>query len=274
MWKNPVFYTLLFIPWLGSPARANDCIADSALLSGPISAILPSFIGGSGKLRTKFVFQMNCDTMVVPSGDTTTIATNTLLHFPERRLSNRVILVEGTLKILGESKHSVILAGSKKVSDQVGAVPGGEKWGGIRVAESGALIITHADFFNADTALYVRSDRFSMDAGYFSHCYFNIFPDGKMVALMDEQYQTFNEKIPSASESKLPPLDSEAKPKKSNDGKSNLWWWAGSVLGGGAAIYGLLLWQPWEEKQSPHPNPDGESPFTIMPNPPGKPDPL
>lgn len=274
MKRNSFLHAAPLILLAGLPSLANICITDSSGSIGSTSTILPSFIGGPEKSRTKFTFQMNCDTMVVPSGDTTTIATNTLLYFPEKQLPNRIILVEGTLKIQGKSKHSVVLAGSKAVSQLGGAVPGDEKWGGIRVSESGALFIEHADFFNADTAFRSHSSRLSMDLGYFSDCDVFILSDGTIKKLGNGQYQTVKGMNSLLLAPKPLPTEPEKKAEKASGNKTNLWRWAGGIIGAGGFI-GILAWQPWKDESTPsQPTPQGGSPFKPLPAPPGKVDPL
>ncbi len=276
MLRNSFLRVCLAIHVAGLIALANTCNVDSTGSIGSTSAILPPFIGGPEKSRTKFTFQMNCDTMVVPAGETTMVATNTLLHFSDQKFPNRIILVEGTLKILGKSNHSLVLSGSKAVSQLGGTVPGNEKWGGIRVTETGALFIAHADFFYADTAFSLHSNQFSMEQGYFSDCDVYVLSDGTINKLGNGQYQSVKGIDSPFLASKPLSTEVETKTERVKVTKGKFWWWTGGLLGAGGVAISLLAWHPWTDGNSEKPSPPtpGGSSFKPLPEPPGKVDPL
>lgn len=240
---------------------ANTCLSDSdQSIAGDLST-LPKTIGNPKATIAKTPFQMGCDTMYVKVGDTTTIYQGSLLHFPPDQFKNRIIKVQGVLKLLGDAGLPVFMAGSRKES-AVGIIPGDERWGGIHLDTSGALLIRHTDIVNADTALYLRTMRYALQEARFQRCGVYVLPDRSIKVLDDKEYLN------------RPDTAGIFAPKKQRAAYSKApWIWGGAgvaVIGG--IVVGVILNSSGNGDKTNPINPG----MPIAPDPdfPGKPDPL
>ena len=241
-------------------AQANTCLPDSDQLVAGDPSILPREIGNPKATVAKTPFQMGCDTMFVKAGDTTTVYQGSLLHFPPDKFKNRVIKVDGVLKLLGDEALPVFMAGSRKEAP-VGTIPGDERWGGIHLDVSGALLVRHSDFVNADTALYLRSDKYALHEARFEGCGVYVLPDRTINTLDKREYLNLKGTDSTAVIAKKP----EAKHSKAP------WIWGGAgvaVIGG--VVVGVLMTADEDKGKPTKPKPES---VPLDPDFPGKPDP-
>ncbi len=141
-----------------------------------------------------------CDTVFVPKG--TKAFTGPGMHWyfrPEH--PNRIIQVEGELHIIGTRTHPVCLSGrldSGKGAEAKGAeangvgeagtgatdaaVDIGTFWGGIRVAQSGKLVVRHAVFLGAKTPVLSHSRGILLENITLHRSGRFILPDGTFLA--------------------------------------------------------------------------------------------
>ncbi len=124
-----------------------------------------------------------CDTMVVPSGQTTTIHAGTWLHFGEASSPNHVILVKGTLITEGTAEKPVTFSGTL-AEGLTGTVPGGSLWGGILVAEGGKVRLQGTRIHNASSALISNSTDVAFSQAFFKGC-LNLLPPNQQSILLD-----------------------------------------------------------------------------------------
>lgn len=233
---------------------ANSCLSDVGLYPAEELLNLPKTIGNPKATLVKTPYQLECDTMFVKAGDTTTIYQGSLLHYPQNKFNNRIIRVQGTLLLLGDKALPVFMAGSKK-DNPVGAVPGDEKWGGIRLDSGGTFFARYADFLHADTVFYFRSKRFVLEEAFFSKCGAYILPNRSLKVLDDNETVT------------IPDTAGIFSSKKTHSSFSKATWiWAGSTLAAAGMMGGVLILNSKEEpvKPKPHPKPNESA---LMPAP-------
>ncbi|HKP95321.1 MAG TPA: hypothetical protein VJ385_06145 [Fibrobacteria bacterium] len=159
----------------GRDARAAGCLENKVFYQD-----LPPVIGKEG-LVGKYPFALNCDTVFVRKGSTTTVYPGTMLYFANPTL-NSVIKVEGTLIIRGTKNSYVILSGSID-SSRNGIEPGKKRWGGIEVAEGGRLDIEVAGFMSAPTPITAFSSQVRLVYTWFKGSSGMILPDGSLMAM-------------------------------------------------------------------------------------------
>ncbi len=240
---------------------ANTCLSDAGQSLADELLTLPKTIGNPKATIAKTPYQMDCDTMYVKAGDTTTVYQGSLLHFPPNQFQNRIIRVQGTLLLLGDKGLPVFMAGSKK-ENPVGSIPGEEKWGGIRLDSGGSLLARHTDFVNADTVFYLRSKRFAFEEAYFSKCGVYVLSDKSLKILDDNETLT----IPDTAGIFLP--------KKLQKSFSKApWIWSGAGVAAVGVVGAVLILNSKEDGGStPKPKPN-ESALKPAPDFGAKPDP-
>lgn len=142
---------------------AGACSGDSVSFR-----IMPRVWGHPGdNLRNPFL--LPCDTMIVASGDTTTLNPGSMLYFGPMSSEKNIVLVEGTLIANGGDQEPVVFSGTIMESD-FGLRPGTGRWGGIHVTRGGALHITKALIVNAEVAVTAQSLDAEISKTYIKGC--------------------------------------------------------------------------------------------------------
>jgi hypothetical protein len=208
---------------------------------------LPAEIGKEDATR-KLPFALQCDTVFVRKGVTTTVHGGTYLYFAKTSL-NSVIKVEGTLILRGNKNNYVYLSGS--LDTVKGAFEPGEKpWGGIEVAEGGKLVMEFVGMARAPTPITAFSRQVSIVNSYFKGSSGMILPDGNLMP-MDAKWHAVNDldlskskdsseakpAVAAASEGGLSKAEKEAlldEPKG-----TKFWTWKKTA--GGAALLGAMV---------------------------------
>ncbi len=168
---------------LGSAVAAN-CVENRDFYQS-----LPTVIGKEDQVG-KFTYALNCDTVYVQKGVTTTVYPGTMLYFSRPSL-NSVIKVEGTLRIKGTKNSYVSLSGSID-STRAGFDAGNKQWGGIEVAEGGRLEVEYAGFMRAPTPITAFSRQVKLTNTWFKGSSGMILPDGSLYA-MESKWQAIND---------------------------------------------------------------------------------
>jgi hypothetical protein len=257
---NTLLKLVISVLLTAAMARANTCISDSEQLIAGDPSTLPKEIGNPKATVAKTPFQMSCDTMYVRAGDTTTVYQGSLLHFPSDKFENRIVKVQGVLKLLGDEALPVFMAGSRKEAP-IGTIPGDERWGGIHLDEMGALLVRHSDLVNADTALYLRSDRYALQEVRFEGCGVYVLPDRTINTLDKREYLNLTGADSTAFISRKP----KAKHSKAP------WIWGGAgVAVIGVVVAGVLMTADEDKGKPAKPEPES---VPLDPDFPGKPDP-
>ena len=169
---------VVFMALAGRDARAASCLENKVFYQN-----LPLVVGKEG-LVGKYPFSLNCDTVFVRKGSTTTIYPGTMLYFAKPTLNN-VIKVEGTLIIRGTKNSNVILSGSVD-SSRNSTEPGKKPWGGIEVAEGGRLDIEFAGFRSAPTPIIAFSSQIRLVYTWFKGSSGMILSDGSVMAMKSD----------------------------------------------------------------------------------------
>ncbi|HLP42726.1 MAG TPA: hypothetical protein VK465_14550 [Fibrobacteria bacterium] len=129
---------------------AGKCAGDSARYR-----IMPPVIGRPGA-TARSPYDLPCDSMVVPLGQTTTIHGLSVVNFGPGSRAGGKIVVKGKLVIEGKPGNPAYLAGSI-APNTIGFAPGNRPWYGI-TADSGAVLrISHARFYNASAGMTLSS---------------------------------------------------------------------------------------------------------------------
>lgn len=129
---------------------AGKCAGDSARYR-----IMPPVIGRPGA-TARSPYDLPCDSMVVPRGQTTTIHGLSVVNFGPGSRAGGKIVVKGKLVIEGKPGNPAYLAGSI-APNTIGFAPGNRPWSGIE-ADSGAILrISHARFYNATAGMILSS---------------------------------------------------------------------------------------------------------------------
>lgn len=217
------FKTALFI--LPVMAYANQCRDERKAVPPDLNSLLPREIG-SEKAEGIQPYQALCDTLYVPSGDTTLIHAGTLFHFSRPEFGNRIIMVQGCLRILGKTDLPVSLAGDLFTARSVSEAGSG-KWGGIRVESSGSLEIRNALFTGADTALDLRSLSVRLTQVQFEGCKIWLDPE-RFFHVLDPE-ETLSEKVWAGR--------GAGREAKSNWKKPGAYWWVGELAGATALSF-------------------------------------
>jgi hypothetical protein len=146
---------------------AAKCEGDSARYR-----IMPPSIGRpAATVRTPY--DLPCDSMIVPRGQTTTIYGSSVVNFGFG--SGGKIVVKGKLVIEGKPGNPAYLAGS--IANGIGFAPGDRPWIGV-VADSGSILrISHARFYNASDALVLSSRDVVLKNCFFKGASSLILPD-------------------------------------------------------------------------------------------------
>jgi hypothetical protein len=129
---------------------AGKCEGDSARFR-----IMPPVIGRP-EATARTPYDLPCDSMVVPRGQTTTIHGLTVVNFGPGSRPGGKIVVKGKLVIEGKPGNPAYLAGSI-APNVIGFAPGDQPWFGIQ-ADSGAILrISHARFYHASEGMVLSS---------------------------------------------------------------------------------------------------------------------
>lgn len=133
-------------------------------------------------------FALQCDTVFVRKGVTTTVRAGAHLYFAKPSL-NSVIKVEGTLLLKGTKAAYVTLSGS---ADSGKPGPGDKPWGGIEVAEGGKLSMEFTGVAQAPTPITAFSRQVRIVNSFFKGSSGMILPDGSLMP-MDPKWQAIND---------------------------------------------------------------------------------
>lgn len=146
---------------------AGNCGGDSARYR-----IMPPLIGRpAATARTPY--DLPCDSMIVPRGQTTTIYGLSVVNFGSG--PGGKIVVQGKLVIEGKPGNPAYLAGS--IANGIGFAPGDRPWIGVQ-ADSGAILrISHARFYNASAALVLSTRDVVLRNCFFKGTSFLTLPD-------------------------------------------------------------------------------------------------
>lgn len=127
---------------------AGKCQGDSAGYR-----IMPPLIGRSAP--TAWVpYDMPCDSMIVPRGQTTIKCGSSILNFATG--PGGKIVVRGRIVIEGKPGDPDYLAGSI-AANVIGFAPGDMPWSGIQADRGATLRIGHARFYNASGPLVMST---------------------------------------------------------------------------------------------------------------------
>lgn len=220
-----------------SAALAANCVENRDFYQS-----LPTVIGKEDQVG-KFSYALNCDTVYVQKGVTTTIYPGTMLYFSRPSL-NSVIKVEGTLLIKGTKNSYVSLSGSLD-STRTGIEAGNKQWGGIEVAEGGKLEVEFAGFMKAPTPITAFSRQVKLTNTWFKGSSGMILPDGSLYA-MESKWQAVNDLDLSKSLTdhkgdKERPADAiSEKEKEDLLGKQGPGFWTWPKIAGGAALLAVI----------------------------------
>jgi hypothetical protein len=242
---------------------------------------LPAEIGKEDTTR-KYPFALQCDTVFVRKGVTTTVHPGTYLYFAKTSL-NSVIKVEGTLILRGTKNSYVYLSGSLDTS-RGGYEPGEKPWGGIEVAEGGKLIMEFVGMAHAPTPITAFSKQVTIVNSFFKGSSGMILPDGSLMA-MDPKWNAVNDLDLSKTKDSDSPKPAVAEGGLSQDEKEALLdekkgtrFWTWQKTAGGAALLAAMIvgagiyFSPGEDASQvpslakkntldpPPPTPDGSSP--------------
>jgi hypothetical protein len=241
---------------------------------------MPPLIGRPSA-TARIPYDLPCDSMVVPRGQTTIIHGLSVVNFGPGSRAGGKIVVKGKLVIEGKPGNPAYLAGSL-LPNVIGIAPGDRPWSGIQ-ADSGAILrISHARFYYASEALVLSSKDVILKNCFFKGASALVLPDtrlalnpvGQSLSSLDLRegwlsiFQGGSAAVPPAASADAD--DSEAGPetgseagadpaagkreKRSRLGRAGKWV-AGAVgvlaVSGGAA---WMAWQRWDAK-SPAPAP-------------------
>jgi hypothetical protein len=225
---------------------AGKCEGDSARFR-----ILPPTIGRpAATVRTPY--ELPCDSMIVPPGQTTIIYGSSVVNFGSGTGPGGTILVKGKLVIEGKPGNPAYLSGSVEATE-AGFGPGDGPWIGIQ-ADSGAILrISHARFYNASAALVVSSRDVVLKNCFFKGTSALSLPDtslalnpmGQSLSSLDlrEGRRAF---FATGSGAVNGDGNAERGPRNGRAGK----WLAGSV--GVLAISGAAAWWALHPASKPH----------------------
>lgn len=226
----------------------------SAALVSAETCLLPRHIGTPNGASVR-EYQASCDTVRVAAGDTCAVHEGTLFHFSDPRYKNRIIEVYGTLLVgnPGKTGAPIFIAGSTTDTGLV-LLPGGERFGGIRVRQGGALRMHGAALVNADTALELDSRRVWIEGLKFTGCRL-VLDTGRIVhALRNPDQKSF-------------PWDPTLMPPKT-PAKRNLkpYWVGGGLAALGAVGFAAYLF--WDDgRDSPSPGDEFDAPPSLPESP-------
>jgi hypothetical protein len=219
--------------------------------------IMPKEIGRENEIF-KSPYLLPCDSMVVPSGQTTTIYEFSMLHFGTNPSPESKIEVKGTLIIKGKAERPVYFSGSIK-QGETGYAPADARWDGIVIDSGGSVQSRYARIFNAPTPMVVLSKNVFMVNTFFQGASGIILPDtsisiGRNGMTMDTMdLRPGKPKHPAtASSADVGAPKRERKGGRIGTGKKVAYY----TLGGTAliAVGGLAFWAlNGSDKKSPQP---------------------
>jgi hypothetical protein len=147
---------------------AGKCEGDSAGYR-----IMPPLIGRSAP--TAWVpYDMPCDSMIVPRGQTTIICGSSVLNFASG--PDGKIVVRGRIVIAGKPGDPDYLAGSI-AANVIGFAPGDMPWNGIQADRGAILRIGHARFHNASAPMVLSTRDMVLENCVYKRTWFGMRPD-------------------------------------------------------------------------------------------------
>lgn len=150
---------------------AGKCEGDSAGYR-----IMPPLIGRSAP--TAWVpYDMPCDSMIVPRGQTTIICGSSVLDFATG--PGGKIVVSGRIVIEGKPGDSAYLAASI-AADVVGFAPGDMPWSGIQADRGATLRISRARFYNASAPVVLSTRDVVLENCFYKRTWFQKRPNPKL----------------------------------------------------------------------------------------------
>jgi hypothetical protein len=150
---------------------AGKCQGDSAGFR-----IMPPLIGRSAP--TAWVpYDMPCDSMIVPRGQTTIICGSSVLNIGSG--PGGKIVVRGKLMVEGKPGDPPYLVASI-AADVVGFAPDERPWTGIQADRGAILRISHARFYNASTPVLLPSRELVLNNCYYKRTWFPKRPNTKV----------------------------------------------------------------------------------------------
>lgn len=206
---------------------------------------LPTVIGREDQ-QGKFPYVLNCDTVFVRKGVTTTVHPGTLIHFSKPTLYS-VIKVEGTLILKGTKNSYVSLSGNLDTT-KGRQEPGNKTWGGIEVGEDGRLEIEYAGFLGAPTPITAFSKKVKIENSWFKGSSGIILPDGTLYS-MDSKWHAINSlDLAKDREVRKPVSEGRERPSEAISvsektallAKRNDRFWTWPKVAGGAAMLAAL----------------------------------
>lgn len=273
---GPLAAALLFSAAVPGASASGKCDGDSA-----IYRIMPKALGKPGQVSPA-PYALPCDSMVVPSGQTTRIYGATMIHFGMAPASSGKITVKGDLIVEGQAGNPVYLSGSV-TSTEFGFVPGPHSWGGLELDSGASLRMNHVRMFNAPTALVLFSQNVILEDSYFRGVSGVVLPDTSL--FLDPQGQTIAKLdlrsgkavgMSGGAESGQNPGSSHPSGSGGRSGKRTA-----IVAAGGVGIAAILLGAGWlalnatgedpKKDQEQVTDPDGK--FENLPTLPGIPPP-
>jgi hypothetical protein len=150
---------------------AGKCQGDSAGFR-----IMPPLIGRSAP--TAWVpYNMPCDSMIVPRGQTTLICGSSVLNFASG--PGGKIVVRGKLMVDGNPGDPPYLVASI-AADVVGFAPDERPWMGIQADRGAILRISHARFYNASTPVLLSTRELVLNNCYYKRTWFPTRPNTRV----------------------------------------------------------------------------------------------
>jgi hypothetical protein len=147
---------------------AGKCEGDSAGYR-----IMPPLIGRSAP--TAWVpYDMPCDSMIVPRGQTTIICGSSILNFVSG--PGGKIVVRGRIAIEGKPGDPDYLAGSI-AANVIGFAPGDRPWSGIQAERGAILRISHARFYNTSAPVVLSNRDVVLKNCFYKRTWFLMRPD-------------------------------------------------------------------------------------------------
>jgi hypothetical protein len=227
--------------------------------NGDFYQSLPAVIGSEDQMG-RFPYVLQCDTVFVRKGVTTTVHPGTLLHFAKPTLYS-VIKVEGTLVLKGTKGSYVTVSGSLDSSKGT-KEPGSRTWGGIEVSEGGRLEVEYAGFMGAPTPITTFSRQVKVVNSWFRGSSGIILPDGTLYS-MDSKWHAINQldladrRRPAAAAGKARPSEAISEAEKAALlGKKDRGFWTWPKVAGGVAALavvgaGAYYFAPGSEAEAP-----------------------
>lgn len=240
---------------------AGKCQGDSAGYR-----IMPPLIGRSAP--TAWVpYDMPCDSMIVPRGQTTIICGSSILNFATG--PGGKIVVRGKIVIAGKPGDPDYLAGSI-AADVIGFAPGDMPWNGIQSDRGAILRIGNARFYNASAPMVLSTRDLVLENCVYKRTWFGMRPDTSLAldskALSQSSQDFWDGRLAFFSAGSNPAGEGGPPEMGSRIGRAGKW------LAGGAgvlAISGATWWvlRTGAKPQAPTTITGGFDPAPELPEP-------